>query len=185
MNIFLKLKHWQLFGLLFCSLLLTRTSTTVIELNNKSISYSDLSPIAFLFIAVLLGWFYSMGVNLHKKLPETVKISLKAFKWFLFIPVAGLVFNYLFIRLVLINRFLTGDISGMPLFLVIGLFSLFSIFCIIYCVIFVAKSLKAIELERPVIFNDYAGEFCLFLLFPIGIWIIQPKMNKIFENTIK
>ena len=59
---------------------------------------------------------------------------------------------------------------------------LFSMFCIFYCLYFVAKTFKTVELQREVSFSDFAGEFFLFWFFPIGIWIVQPKINKMIED---
>jgi hypothetical protein len=61
--------------------------------------------------------------------------------------------------------------------------NLFSTFCFFYCVYFNAKSLKSVELQRPVTFSDYAGEFFLICLSPIGVWIIQPRINEMFGET--
>ena len=49
-------------------------------------------------------------------------------------------------------------------------------------VYFVAKTYKTVELQRQVSFSDFAGEFFMIWFYPIGIWIIQPKLNKIIEN---
>jgi len=56
-------------------------------------------------------------------------------------------------------------------------------FCIFYCLYFVAKALKSVELQREVTFNDYAGEFFLFWFSPIGVWVLQPRINKLFDNS--
>lgn len=54
--------------------------------------------------------------------------------------------------------------------------------CIIYCMYFMARALKVVELQRPVTFGDFAGEFFLLLFYPIGIWLIQPRINILFNN---
>ena len=59
---------------------------------------------------------------------------------------------------------------------------LFSIFCIFYSVYFVAKTFKTVELQREVTFSDFVGEFFMLWFYPIGIWIIQPKINKMIEE---
>ena len=43
---------------------------------------------------------------------------------------------------------------------------------------FVAKTFKTAELQRKVSFSDFAGDFFLVWFLPIGIWIIQPKINR-------
>jgi hypothetical protein len=60
----------------------------------------------------------------------------------------------------------------------------FAMFCIFYCLYFVAKTFKTVELQREVTFSDFAGEFFLFWFFPIGVWIVQPKINKMIEEPI-
>ncbi|MFN7651888.1 MAG: hypothetical protein ACK5PC_01575 [Cyclobacteriaceae bacterium] len=60
---------------------------------------------------------------------------------------------------------------------------LFSMFCIFYSLYFVAKTFKTVELQRETAFSDFAGEFFLIWFYPIGIWIIQPKINKIVETS--
>lgn len=59
---------------------------------------------------------------------------------------------------------------------------LFSMFCIFYCLYFVSKTIKTVELQREVSFSDFAGEFFMIWLFPIGVWIVQPKINRMMEN---
>jgi hypothetical protein len=62
---------------------------------------------------------------------------------------------------------------------------LFSMFCIFYCLYFVAKTFKTVELQREVQFSDFAGEFFLIWFFPVGIWVIQPKINKMIELYVE
>jgi len=59
---------------------------------------------------------------------------------------------------------------------------LFSMFCIFYCMYFIAKEFKSVEVQKPVTFSDFAGEFFLLWFFPVGIWILQPRINKIFQS---
>lgn len=54
----------------------------------------------------------------------------------------------------------------------------FSIFCIFYSYYFVSKTFKTVELQREASFSDFAGEFFMIWFYPIGIWILQPKINK-------
>jgi hypothetical protein len=60
---------------------------------------------------------------------------------------------------------------------------LFSMFCIFYCLYFVSKTFKTAELQRQTTFSDFAGEFFLLWFYPVGIWIVQPKINKMVEST--
>ena len=59
---------------------------------------------------------------------------------------------------------------------------LFSMFCIFHSAYFVAKTIKIAELQRKVGFSDFLGEFFLLWFYIIGIWVLQPKVNKLYRN---
>jgi len=45
-----------------------------------------------------------------------------------------------------------------------------------------AKTVKSGELNRRARFSDYIGEFFLLWFWPLGIWFIQPKVNKLVDS---
>ncbi len=184
MNIFLRMKHWQLF-------LLMVGIPIIIEFIGLGIMFTTRDPksmffvfplIMFFSILINLGWLNALGINLTKKLPETVKMKLNKFKWFLYFPMIYMLILSVFI-LGILNGLSFGLIPTPLLFLIILPIHLFSMFCLFYCLYYISKTLKAVELQRPVIFNDYAGEFFLLWFFPIGLWIIQPRINKLFAES--
>jgi len=147
MNIFLKLKHWQLFGLLVCTYFAFQIAgtTTVISSQGeikqvsehcyfvfktssvissqetgsdistvspskwkKSVTVTKYSPIGILFIVVLCGWFYVVGVSLNRKLPDVVKMNLTKFKWLFFTPIICMFLSYIFTHFVLFKSVSDG-----------------------------------------------------------------------------
>lgn len=128
--------------------------------------------------------FGPSGTGLQDKIPQNAKLNTRAFKIFFSIP---------FIYILLISATVGAKISGIletgedgeliekSIGVIIPL-HLFSMFCIFYCLYFVSKTFKTAELQRKVSFSDFAGEFFLIWFFPIGIWIVQPKINKIAEQ---
>jgi len=67
--------------------------------------------------------------------------------------------------------------------LVITPLHLFAMFVFVYIPIIIVKELKSIEMQRDVVFKEYVKDFVLFaLFFPIGVWWLQPRINKIFKN---
>jgi len=48
---------------------------------------------------------------------------------------------------------------------------------------FVARNLSQLEIGRRAAFSDYAGYFPFLWFYPIGIWIIQPKINRFYEAS--
>lgn len=180
MNQLLKIKHWQLFTLLFAVPFLFQMIMMVIVVSSSNPTFF-LSSFPFLITYVLglyFAWFYAIGVNLHKKLPKTVNLSLGRFKFFLFTPIIYAVLLFAFTFTTFSNMSVDTQIDPL-IFLWIVPLHFFAVYCIFYCLYFVAKSLKSVELQRPVDFNDYAGEFFLIWFYPIGIWFIQPRINKL------
>jgi hypothetical protein len=135
-----------------------------------------------IFTGVFFGWFWSVAVGLQIKVPEDVKMKVKKFKIFFFIPMVYLLFVTLFMGVQLNGLMTNGTepsvgLIGVLVAVIVPL-HLFSMFCIFYSLYFVAKTFKTVELQREVNFSDFAGEFFLFWFYPIGIWIVQPKINK-------
>lgn len=141
--------------------------------------------ITLFFIGGFFGWFWSIGIGLQSKVPEGIKMKVKKFKTFLFIPLIYMILILGFMEFIFGGA--KGNIhepDGGQIGAFIGLivpFHLFSMFCIFYCLYFVAKTFKTVELQREVTFSDFAGEFFMIWFFPIGIWIIQPKINKMIN----
>jgi hypothetical protein len=150
-------------------------------------SYIKFFPIIMIiFIGVFFGWFWSVAVGLQSKVPKEVKMKVKKFKIFFFTPMIYMLFIFLFMG-IQINGLITNEtepsiglIGG--LIAIIVPLHLFSIFCTFYSLYFVAKTFKTVELQREVKFSDFAGEFFMIWFYPIGIWIIQPKINKMIEK---
>lgn len=183
MSFLLRLKHWQLFllviGIPFVLQIISLT--TIIVAQDPAIFLKVFPVLMIFFMGTMFGWFYALGTNLHKKLPNTVNMNLTRFKIFLFFPVVYMLFIFIILFGVFSNMTSNEGPPLWPMALILPL-HFFSMFCIFYCLYFNAKSLKSVELQREVTFNDYAGEFFLLWFFPIGIWILQPRINNMFDN---
>jgi len=184
MTIFLRLKHWQLFLLLFGIPIIFQfvIMGSVIFSNNPNTMLTAFPLMMFLIVAIFFGWFYALGTNLHKKLPIDTPMNLTKFKIFLFIPVVYMVLISLFM-VVLVPALVVNGPQSFTSFAIIFPIHIFSMFCIFYCLYFISKALKTVESQRQVTFSDYAGEFFLIWFYPIGIWLIQPRINKLFETA--
>ncbi len=196
-NKFLKAKHWQLvlvtFGLpiIIQFIMIGSMVSNIASQSNPEpaliFSYMSVIPIVlFLFIFFFYGWFWSVAVGLQEKVPVNLKMKVKRFKIFFFIPLIYILMFLAFFGIG-INIISSGNsISNIGIiggaFAVIIPLHLFAMFCNFYCLYFVSKTFKTVELQREVSFGDFAGEFFMIWFFPIGIWIIQPKINKMIEN---
>jgi len=200
MEIFLRAKHWQLFLLTFAIpfllqivMMVSIFSHLLHQPNNVPdvtvvFSYLKLLPVIMvLYMGTLFGWQFSVAIGLQKMVPAGVHMKVKKFKIFFFIPVIYLTLFLIFISFILTLNFTNIGPSNFsyrlvfPFLLIIPL-HFFSIFCIFYCLYFVAKTFKTVELQREVTFSDFMGEFFLVWFFPIGVWIIQPKINKMIKE---
>tara|TARA_R110002051_G_scaffold45526_1_gene91611 strand:- start:269 stop:892 length:624 start_codon:yes stop_codon:yes gene_type:complete len=194
---FLKAKHWQLFLLTFgipmiFQYIMMNSMISNIGTESKSelimtSDYMNFFPIiVIIYMGVLFGWFWSISIGLQTKIPGNIKMKTKKFKIFFFIPLVYIFFISLFIGGVFsgikLNRTepSRGYVIGMiGVILPLHLLSMFGIF---YSIYFVAKTLKTVELQKEVNFGDFASEFFMLWFYFIGIWIIQPKINKIAKN---
>ena len=194
---FLKAKHWQLFllifgiptifQLVFLSSIFSAFSTNTNPDPEIIFSTMKFFPvIMILFMAIFFGWFWSVAIGLQNKVPKNVTMKVKKFKVFFFIPMVYVVFILLFMAFA-INELISnsGELNvvfiGSMVAVIVPL-HLFSMFCIFYTLYFVAKAFKTVELQREVKFSDFAGDFFMIWFYPIGIWIIQPKINKFVEE---
>ncbi|WP_423998552.1 hypothetical protein [Maribacter sp. IgM3_T14_3] len=204
-NLYLKAKHWQLFilmlgiplayqlytishffGLQTHSNSISEGGVGVTEVLNDNIFYFDYFPyVMILHIVMFFGWLWSIAIGLQQNIPSEIKMKVKKFKVLFFIPLIYIIS----ILLLMAGLFSGTEINsfsfiGWPLYIIL-LLHLFSMFCIFYCMYFVAKTIKTAELKRKVEFGDFAGEFFLLWFYFIGVCIIQPKVNKLYkdENT--
>jgi hypothetical protein len=62
---------------------------------------------------------------------------------------------------------------------------IFAMACMFYSLYFVSKSLTRVETGRPALFPKFAGSLVLLWFFPVGIWVVQPKVNRLYELRTK
>ncbi len=201
-QLFLRAKHWQLFVIGFIPFVIFYINFINQILRNSFIhqtqdpmllieSYTYLGPLMMLLAVVNYGWIWSIGKGFQFKLPPYVNMKVHKFTWFI-----GFAFFYLialaslmsFLFMSLLPDLLNGEIIP-NLSLIFGSLAviiplhLFSIFAIFYSMYFAAKTIKSVELQREARFEDFIGEFFLIWFFPIGVWILQPKINKMLNST--
>ena len=183
MNFLLRLKHGQLFLLIMGlpAIIEITFRITMIRSEDSLSGFTNKNFLSFILriisMAVSIGWFYAIGTNFHKKLPDSVKMNLARFRVIVFIVAVYALFFCIFLAFMINEKIL-----GLSLYNVIIPVHAIIMFCLLYCLHFNARVLKAVELQRPVTFGDFSGEFFLLLIYPIGIWIIQPRINNLFGN---
>lgn len=190
---FLKAKHWQLFLLtigipmvlqfILIGGLISEISKGTEGDPEMVFNYFKIFPfIMVLFTGILFGWFWSIGVGLDRIIPEELKLNVGWFKILLLIPIIYILCVSIFIG-TMFNGFISPESTpNLGIFGLIIPLHLFSMFCIFYCMYFVAKTIKTAELQKEVEFGDFIGEFFMIWFFPIGIWFLQPRINKMIRS---
>lgn len=132
-------------------------------------------------MAALLTWAYFLTTELYKKLPGGHPLSLNNFKLHFFFP---LIYFTLAIGLTggySINNSNFNQYGAMVYFIIV--LHLISMYCIFYCLYFMARTLITVETQHKNIrTSDYIGYIFGFWFLPVGIWFIQPKIKRLFTN---
>jgi hypothetical protein len=195
---FLRAKHWQLFLLTFgvpfvfqIIMMSTVFAQIGIDQNVEPQFIFDALKIFPVMIAVLMvvhfGWIWSTGVGLQAKVPKELAMKVNKFKFLFTVPV--LYISLLTIGIFLgLNGFFNEGFEEPNVGVIVGLVTIgvllhvFSLFCILYSIYFIAKTIKTIELQKEVSFSDFIGEFFMIWFYPVGIWFIQPRINEVING---
>jgi hypothetical protein len=179
----LELKNWQLFWIWIGPQLLLGTFSTLV-LSGSGYAYFGLTLLLFIFsflvfTGILIQWFYKIGTVLYTYLPRGISMPVNRFKIFMTVAVGYIVYVILSIFRGVLSVYSEAEYpSTLGTGLLIGA-HLFAMFCMFYCIYFNARILKTVELKRAVTFRDFRTDFFRIWFFPIGIWNIQPRLNKI------
>ncbi len=173
------------------------TAITTIETNYWNGNQGTISPETFSWIfyvlpfVILLAampqllWMWSVATKLRAFIRSSDKLPrLMLFK------VAFVVFTLIVAYLPIhffnffVGVFKQGDsVNPMTIIgFVLGVIGIQAImlFCFLNMTYTVTKTLKMAEEQREVKFSDFAGDFFFLLfMFPIAIWFIQPRINKV------
>lgn len=172
MNSILKLKHWQMF-LILCS---TYIIGIVFELNIFSIGRVLALQIsvysAIISLILFFSWIMVIGIYLNKIPDNPYHFRTPV----LILAVLCSMIGYIELN---IERLEQEGLFAQNFFsMLLPLFAPFGIFYTFYNV---PKSLKSIELGRKAMFSEWIIDALLLFTFPIGVWFIQPRLNKIFS----
>lgn len=200
---FLKAKHWQLFILMFAIpfllqmiLMMWMMSTMMSGIENEYMepdsffqifeSFGYMLPIIMIFNMIFyFGWFWSIGVGLQKYVPSDVNLKVNRFKFTLIFPLIYITFIAIGISWIFSG--IAADPNSFPqsisplVFLIIPL-HFFSMACMFYNLYYVSKTLKTVELQREAKIGECLKEVILFWFYIVGIWILQPQINRIVSG---
>lgn len=173
-NFFVRAKQWQVFALLIglsclaeIVVLWSYPKSDRVEIPTVSLIAAELCWVCFVV------WFWCLGSYLYSLISSDLRPSLPFFRLALLYPLAYMgIFQIVFQRL-----------TSPYIFFAIFPVHLFAVFCVFFNLNFVSKSLALAENGRAVSFHDYAGPFFLLWFFPLGIWLVQPRVNHLYAGT--
>ena len=126
----------------------------------------------------MFGWMYAIGIGLQRRLPESLQSPQTTFR----IHFAYVFFCIALIGLIMLFR---EELNrNQSLSAVVVLLILYYFVAAFVVMRFAAKSLASLELQRIAAAADYAGYMMLMWLFPVGVWFIQPKLNRIVDQNV-
>lgn len=190
----LRLKHWQLFLLLYGIYFAMAVYQFLIDISsfgsNEVSSFIKtiwmFSIVSLISFAVGAWWEWMLATGLRKKLPDEKTFNIQPFMVLFFLEVgynALTQFGFVLGELIdarSIHKFL-GPVVNITI-LDIRATTIISTLISIYFAYIFSKLLTMVETRRDVSFGDHAGTFLLIIFFPIGVWFVQPRINKVFRD---
>jgi hypothetical protein len=160
-------KHWQVFS--------TITLLAILELIVKDVSAIAGAILDILSKLMLYGWIllFGYGFSRMQRHPESIGF-------------------WIFLGTVIQLEFVTCLLKLLNPEVVMAIYKKTASIIIVAVLSLVtsgivgpyrARTLRLLETERDINNNDYFGDIFLFLFWPIGIWNIQPRINKLFETN--
>lgn len=198
-RIFLKAKHWQLFIFFFILPCILAITGIIIFLGqspfNTEIRVSMGFPgwfhgVSAGFNIIIYLWMLTVALGTRKLAPAEAR---KKTGFFIFSVIYSSLISVLMVwgqtsLMLTIGAMNETGIANPALILAIAIplmiLSMFGVFCALYTIYYAARAYKSAELQRPAKFEDCIAE-CVFFIFSfIGVWVLQPKINRMAGDII-
>lgn len=163
MRFLLTAKHWQIFLLLIVVMILAEIK--IEDYPTLTMTFNITGTLIY-FI-----WPLLVGHELQNYLPRKVELNYTFFMINGFLIILGIVGAAI----------ITGGgawhlegLAALPVFYL--LFAWFYVFS------FPGRTMRSIENRREAGLSESIGDFFLTFFLPVGIWFLQPRINKIIET---
>ncbi len=170
MFFFLKARHWELFLMLS----LPTIMSLMFDIPFKPLLVAS---IGLFLLLVLFAWMFSIGYWCNRHLPETRRRHPLPFAIGLVLPIVY-VLMYIFLYLPVLEQ--GGAPEKPPLWLLpMHMLSMVGVF---YGLWYSARALKSLQENEDADFLIFSSTFFLFFIFPLGVWLIQPEVNRLYHQ---
>jgi len=173
---FIRAKAWKVFVIVVGSYLV---GTAVFIKSIVDMHYSEASIMNSHYLTTIVYltgftipflWILTLGSAVNALVRPGFKLSLRLFR-------VAIAFSSTYLALLSLavrnNRMLNA----------ITPLSLIAMVCMFYALSFTARCLVLAEKGGPLQFYDYIGPFVLLWFFPFGIWIVQPRINRLWTEA--
>jgi hypothetical protein len=162
---FVTAKHWQLFPAFSAILLFAFFVSTKLGRNSEAIILS-------FCILVLIAWYWSIASFLRDLLPlerkpKSLLLTFACVYGVLYIPTS----------LTLLPTH-EPSFRSIPYWL-----GFLYILCLYYIFIYICLNLARVEMNVAKFRFLYLGIFILLFFSPVAVWVIQPRINRLFAEN--
>jgi len=134
---------------------------------------------SFLLIFLLFLWYYALGIGFINNVQKLVRLNINTFKvWFL------ICCSSLIIIVILLIGSASTDQFVQIIILCVQTLCLVYLVSYIYLIWIIARAISIWEMNGDGEFTYYIGKFFLLWVFPLGLWAIQSKANKMINGEI-
>jgi hypothetical protein len=170
-NFYLKLKSYIIFLIIIIPFFLNNINDI------KEFLYPYTAYIQMLSVFFIQIWIYNI-INLLEILQKE-----KSGYYIIFSKYYSLLFMLILMIILIIYGPFKYQSDSIIIGLIAFLLGFFWFSSIIFMFIYIAKNLLIIEGRKQPIFNKYFVYLLKLLILPIGIWFIQPIINKLYEEN--
>jgi hypothetical protein len=164
---FLRAKHWHIFVLLF-AIPQVASFAAIVTMQNMLF----IVVVTAAFGVCLLAWCWSLGSFLSSGIKAQFRMKPGFFRFAVLYP---LLYVPVFLWWVAFSSANGAAVVIVPLHLL-------GMACMVYVLYFVSRNLVMAETGKPASFSDYIGTLILFWFFPVGVWFVQPRVNRLYRT---
>lgn len=183
MHVLLRLKHWQIFLLIVgIPLVIQFIQNVWIIASRQETEPSYPSFLGLLLIIPLLIYFLWIG-EVGKKYSKSKKsppMNTRNFMVSLWVSCLSNIFLLVYFWSYPKNLDVEGE-EVIPITL-IALLVFIALLTLFHCLSFMAKAIVQLERGREITSSEFFSEFVMAVLLPIGIWLLQPRINQLAKE---
>lgn len=179
----LRLRHWQTFLLLFVLPFALQHGLLALF---SWLAYRP-GPVTDMLLdalpaTVYVLWTWRMALWLYRRRPASINISpLYLHLGTLYFVLYTLLFVY---TLAIVRDSLVTGMLPLGMLALLLPMHLFATFCYLYLVYFASRSLATVEQQRVVELGEYLSLYFMFMLLPIGVWFLQPRLRRLYQRQV-